>query len=109
MAEWEEYDFINHISNGTRLTAEDKCGCGKRVRYTTSDGKGSCNKCGCCPTYDELCGEVNKNERYRWAYRNFVKQIDDYFEYKNESIKDRKKVHQLLQNLSDQLVNIEEE
>ena len=49
-----------------------------------------------------------KEERYRWAYRNFVNQIDDYFEYSNESLKDRKKVHQLLENLTDKLVGIEE-
>ena len=79
MAEWEEYDFINYVS----ITTEIKCTC----------GKGSCNK----------------NERYRCAYRNFVNQIDDYFEYRNESIEDRKKVHQLLQNLTEQLVKIEED
>ena len=48
-----------------------------------------------------------KEERYRWAYRNFVNQIEDYFEYRNESLKDREKVHQLLGNLTDKLVEIE--
>lgn len=94
--------------NNITLLTEDKCGCGKPVRYTTSDGKGACSKYGRCPTYEELCDDVRKNERYRWAYRNFVNQIDDYFEYRNESIEDRKKVHQLLQNLTEQLVKIEE-
>ena len=51
---------------------------------------------------------MNKEERYRWAYRNFVNQIEDYFEYSNESLKDREKVHQLLGNLTDKLVEIEE-
>ena len=83
MAEWEDYDFINYVSNETTLTAEIKCAC----------GKGSCDK----------------NERYLKAYRNFVNQIDDYFEYRDESIEDRKKVHQLLQNLTEQLVNVENE
>ena len=62
-----------------------------------------------CPTYEELCEDVRKNERYLKAYRNFVNQIDDYFEYRNEPIEDRKKVHQLLQNLTEQLVNVENE
>ena len=61
------------------------------------------------PTYEELCEDVRKNERYLKAYRNFVNQIDDYFEYRSESTEDRKKVHQLLQNLTEQLVKIENE
>lgn len=35
-------------------TLEDTCGCGKPVKYTTSNGKGACNKYGRCPTYNEL-------------------------------------------------------
>lgn len=108
MAEREEYDFMQDI-HGATLQIEYLCGCGKRVRYLTSDGKGACNKYGRCPTYDELYESVSKLASYIGSYRNFVNQIDDYFEYTNESMKDRKKVHQLLQNLTDQLVKIEEE
>lgn len=49
-----------------------------------------------------------KEERYRWAYRNFVNQVEDYFEYSNESLKDRKKVFQLLGNLTDKVLEIKE-
>lgn len=107
MTELEEYLMYN--IEGATLQTEYSCGCGKPVRYITSCGKGSCNKYQRCPTYEELELQTRKEERYRWAYRNFVNNIDDYFEYTNESQKDRKKVHQLLQNLTEQLVKIEEE
>jgi len=83
--------------------------CGKLVEYTSTCGKGSCNKYKRYPTYEELLEQNNLNERYLRVYRNFVNNTDDYFEYRNESKKDRQKVHQLLQNLTDQLVNLEEE
>ena len=88
---------------------ETNCPCGQPARYTSPCGKGNCNKRKRCPTYEELLKENKLNVRYTWAYRNFVNKVDDYFEYQNESKKDRQKVHQLLQNLADQLVNLEEE
>ena len=88
---------------------ESTCGCGKPVKYTSPCGKGSCNKRKRCPTYEELLEENKKNERYTWTYRNFVNKVDDYFEYPFESKKDQKKVHQLLQDLTDSLVRLEEE
>ena len=42
------------IQPSVALPMLDICGCGKKVKYTTSDGKGACNKYGRCPTYDEL-------------------------------------------------------
>ena len=88
---------------------ESTCGCRKPVKYTSTCGKGSCNKYKHCPTYEELLQENKKNERYTWTYRNFVNKIDDYFEYRFESKKDQRKVHQLLQDLTDSLVRLEEE
>jgi len=38
--------------------SEDLCGCGKPVRYTTTDGRGACNKYGRCPTYEELSDKL---------------------------------------------------
>jgi hypothetical protein len=88
---------------------ESTCQCGKPVKYTSPCRKGSCNKYKRCPTYEELLEQNKLNERYLRAYRTFVNGVDDYFEYRNESEKDRQKVHQLLQNLTDRLVNLEEE
>ena len=48
---------------------------------------------------------MTKEESYLSAYRNFINKIDDYFEYRNESLKDRKKVHELLDKLSEELCN----
>lgn len=87
---------------------ELKCNCGLPVKYLHGDNIFSCNKYAVCSTYDELLESIRKEERYCWAYRNFVNQIDDYFEYSNESLEDRKKVNQLLGNLTDKLVEIEE-
>jgi len=88
---------------------ESTCGCGKPVRYTSHCGKGSCNKRKRCLAYEELLEENKKNERYTRAYRNFVNKVDDHFEYRFESMKDQKKVHQLLQDLTEALVRLEEE
>lgn len=107
MTELEEYLMYN--IEGATLQTEYSCGCGKPVRYITSCGKGSCNKYQRCPTYDELYSQVRKNTSLLMVYRNCINNIDDYFEYTNESQKDRKKVHQLLQNLTEKLVKIEEE
>ncbi len=87
---------------------ELKCNCGLPVRYSHGDNIFSCNKYAVCPTYNELLESTRKEERYNLVYRNFVNQIEDYFEYSNESLKDRKKVFQLLGNLTDKLVDIEE-
>lgn len=89
-----------------------KCGCGKDGRYIhIRDGVEvlSCNKYQRCSTYEDLLISNRNSDRYTWAYRNFVNAIDDYFEYRCESKKDQKKVHQLLQNLTEALVVINNE
>ena len=83
-----------------------KCNCGLPAKYSHAGKENSCNKYKVCLPYDELLENTRKEERYRWAYRNFVNQIDDYFEYRNESLVDRKRVHQLLGNLTDKLEEI---
>lgn len=89
-----------------------KCGCGKDGRYIKIENgveTFSCNKYQRCPTYDELLESYKKSDGYVWTYRKFVNAIDDYFEYRCESKKDQKKVHQLLQNLTEALAGINNE
>ena len=90
------------------MNKELKCNCGLPIRYSHGDKGDSCNKYAVCLTYDELLESIRKEVRYRGAYRDFTNQIEDYFEYSNESLKDRKKIFQLLGNLTDKLVEIEE-
>jgi hypothetical protein len=40
------------------------------------------------------------------AYRACINRIDDYFEYSNESVKDRKMVHKALADLTNNLMVI---
>ena len=88
---------------------QSTCGCGQPVKYSSPCGKGSCNKYKHCPTYEELEEDYWKSERDIQVYRNFVNKLDDYFEYRFESMKDQKKVNQLLQDLTEALVRLEEE
>ena len=80
-----------------------KCGCGRQARYYMTDKEGSCNKYQRCNAYDQLLADKNRLTLNIRAYGEAVNQIDDYFEYRNESVQDRKKVHQLLGNLTDKL------
>lgn len=94
------------------MLEDTKCPCGKEGRYIemVDDVETySCNKYQRCPTYEELLVSNRNSDRYTWAYRNFVNNIDDYFEYSCESKRDQKKVHQLLQNLTETLVRVENE
>lgn len=84
----------------------EKCGCGRQVKYSSPDQLGSCNKYQRCKTHDELL-EINQRLlQNTTAYGKAINQIDDYFEYRNESLSDRKKVHQILGNLTDKLKEI---
>lgn len=83
-----------------------KCNCGLPAEYTHAEKGNSCNKYEVCIPYDELLENARKDQVYLSAYRNFVNEIDDYFEYRNESLSDRKKVYQLLGNLTDKLKEI---
>lgn len=42
---------------------------------------------------------MSREEEYLSVYRSFINELDDYFEYRNESLSDREKVHQLLVTL----------
>ena len=58
---------------------ESTCGCGKPARYTSKDGKGSCNKYKRCPSYDELRAEKDKVfELYGFLMRGLTDIILDY-------------------------------
>ncbi|AKO61114.1 hypothetical protein AXI76_gp213 [Pseudoalteromonas phage H101] len=83
-----------------------KCGCGRQARYYMKDKEGSCNKYQRCKTYEELLDDNKRLVESITLYGKTMNQIDDYFEYRNESVQDRKKVHQLLGNLTDKLKEI---
>lgn len=85
---------------------DEKCGCGRPVRYSMLRSAGACNKYMRCPTYDELREGIEKANRRLLAYQNAVNEIDDYFEYAMESKRDQKKVYQILGNLTDKLSKI---
>jgi len=39
-------------------------------------------------------------EQRNRAYQHTINKIDDWFEYMNESVEDRKKIHEILDNLT---------
>jgi iron uptake system EfeUOB component EfeO/EfeM len=53
--------------------------------------------------YIKLQGDFDKINNMLDAYKTFVNRIDDYFEYANQSIKDRMKVHLYLGSLTNRL------
>ncbi len=69
---------------------DNKCGCGKPVRYIkiiASDNPiGSCNKYGRCLTYEELEKTANelstKNKIYEYTLQKIVDTDAEWFEYK---------------------------
>ena len=83
------------------------CGCGKAGKYTHFKADGSevysCNKHQRCRTREELEEACLKASSNLLRYIDAINKIDDYFEYANESIKDRKKVYQILGNLTESL------
>ena len=83
------------------------CGCGKDGRYVHFDKDSNevyaCNKYRRCMTREELEEALALQNRRLAAFQHAVNQIDDYFEYRMESKKDQKKVHQILGNLTDSL------
>lgn len=48
----------------------------------------------------------NKNKKALDAYRDTINRIDDFFEYRNESKKDRKFIHEQLDKLSEKMEKI---
>ena len=56
---------------------EDKCGCGRPVRYQTATGF-ACNKYSRCATYEELREEVN---RLRGVILDASSEISDWGSY----------------------------
>jgi hypothetical protein len=56
---------------------------------------------------DGMEEEIIKLRKQREAYQIAVNRIDDFFEYANESKKDRKFIHGVLDTLTKTLSNIE--
>ena len=59
---------------------DEKCGCGRPVRYSVSadmSEPGSCNKRGRCPTYEELKEGLRKANHRLFAFQYAVNKIDD--------------------------------
>lgn len=50
--------------------------------------------------------EITKLVKQRDAYMRAINRIDDFFEYANESISDRKRVYSILDNLTLRLTMI---
>ena len=66
---------------------EDKCGCGRDVRYSTFDGKGACNKYSRCLTWDEqdkLIKSINSNSvTMHRALVDIIELVDgEHYEYR---------------------------
>ena len=55
---------------------------------------------------DELQWEIKILKKRMEAYQEAINKIDDWFEYANESAKDREKVHEILDNLTLKLSTI---
>lgn len=81
------------------------CGCGKPAEYVSpaNPNEGSCNKYNRCPTYEELKVFAARKQRVLNLYQQAIDVIDDYFEYRCESKKDQRKIHQILENLTEEL------
>lgn len=89
------------------ITLGGYCGCGKPVRYTSAfTGEGSCNKYKRGLTREELEESLIYTNKLLLAYQNAVNEIDDYFEYRCESDKDKRKVYKVLQTLTENLENM---
>jgi len=54
---------------------QDKCGCGRDVRYSTSDGKGSCNKYGRCLSWEEQAKLIRELQHKVGVYENSLEKI----------------------------------
>ena len=47
--------------------------------------------------------KVHRQEEIISAYQKTVNRIDDYFEYRNESVSDREEIHEILNGLTQTL------
>ncbi len=57
-------------------------------------------------TVETLTKQLEQAEQALEEYRKTINGIDDFFEYTNQSISDRKFIHERLDNLSNRLLNI---
>ena len=53
-----------------------------------------------------MCQAICKTQQMLKAYQEALNKIDDYFEYSNESEKDKKKVRKVLSELTEELRKI---
>ena len=58
---------------------------------------------------EEIISTLNKKEHQLQVYRNSMNEIDDYFEYRNESASDREFIHEVLHELCLDLMALEAE
>ncbi len=91
----------------TNVLTDLLCGCGGPGRYAHFDSERNtvyaCNKYRRCLTRDELEAALRTATNRLSMYQKAVNEVDDYFEYANESKKDQKQVHKILGNLTDAL------
>ncbi len=57
-------------------------------------------------TVGKIFARSQKDTQALEEYRNTINKIDDFFEYANESTKDRQKIHELLDKLAAKLRTI---
>ncbi len=57
-------------------------------------------------TVEKVFARSQKDTQALEEYRNTINKIDDFFEYANESTKDRQKIHELLDKLAAKLRTI---
>jgi hypothetical protein len=57
----------------------------------------------------KLIGDLERVTRRLLAYQTTINRIDDFFEYANESTKDREFIHRELDKLTNKLVKINQE
>ncbi|MDH3325881.1 MAG: hypothetical protein OEM38_04090 [Gammaproteobacteria bacterium] len=106
--ETQEIDASTAVAGQSEISL--LCGCGRPERYAHFDADGNkiyaCNKYKRCLTRDELESALRAATNKLAMYQKAVNDVDDYFEYANESKKDQKQVHKILGNLADALSSI---
>jgi hypothetical protein len=92
VAEWVERQQARNVLRMIDQTCE-KCGHGM--------GEDGCPYC--------LKQELTKAQGQILLYQTTINKIDDYFEYQNESIKDRQRVHGIFEWLTNKLKTLHDE
>ena len=77
------------------------CGCGKPIRYITSDGKEACNRYGRCLTYEEL---QNKKIRLLKKWRERLAHEMDILTENKDQVDGIQKIEYMLAKVSKNVI-----